>query len=662
MSLKPNHDINPHYRPDIDGLRAIGVASVVIFHAFPLLLRGGFIGVDIFFVISGFLISGIIFNALSEEKFSLRDFYIRRIRRIFPALLLVLAATIALGFTQLLPHQLAQLGKHVLAGSTFVSNLVLSTESGYFDTASDEKPLLHLWSLGVEEQFYMFWPLLVMAAWRFRNGIFYSTAVVFVVSMATNILQTSTNPSLAFYLPFGRLWELLVGASLAYAVHFRGNGLERLVGSRRSLISALGLAAVILGFSVINRWQPFPGGWALLPTLGCAAMIAAGPTAFINRRLLSHPAALFLGKISYPLYLWHWPLLVYLNIHALNNPSPAARLALVALAVMLAWLTCRLIETPIKGIKNGSRVVMALGTSMFAMAVAGTYIYLEDSNIIGGPRSAEKSAYLDYFGESTNVFDYIKSTGIPEKYRYDCDFYTFPGMPGLEKNGFAATIPESCTQHRKPHQIFIWGDSHAQQFNYGLKKNLPETWDVLQVASSGCPAELPETDSSLDFCIHSNWVALNAIKLDPPEFVLIAQKDRHNPKQLTEVARKILSLGVKHVFVMGPVPHWSTTLPIIMVRQNWDSSSDRETRFLHSSTFVEDNVLREYFAGNPSITYLSPLGVLCNADGCLTRLGPDKKRDITTWDTGHMTPVASDFVVRELLIPLLAKKRPGALP
>jgi peptidoglycan/LPS O-acetylase OafA/YrhL len=211
--LLPSH---PKYRADIDGLRAIAVLGVVAFHAFPELLPGGFIGVDIFFVISGFLISTIIFENIEAKSFSFVDFYCRRIRRIFPALLLVIAASFAFAWFVLLPAEFKQLGKHILGGAGFFSNLLLWSESGYFDKSAEAKPLLHLWSLGIEEQFYIVWPLLLWAGWKLRINWLALIFSITVLSFFLNLHMVYADAVATFYSPLTRFWELSVGAVLAF--------------------------------------------------------------------------------------------------------------------------------------------------------------------------------------------------------------------------------------------------------------------------------------------------------------------------------------------------------------------------------------------------------------------------------------------------------------
>jgi len=359
MASGPSHA----YRPDVDGLRAVAVLAVLAYHAFPSVLPGGFAGVDVFFVISGYLITGIIVDDLERGRFTYRNFYWRRIRRIFPALILVLAACLALGWLVLLPDEYAQLGKHVAAGAGFVSNIALWREAGYFDSAAELKPLLHLWSLGVEEQYYLVWPLLLLL---FRRHMGWMIVVLGAASFALNIWMVHTHPTAAFYLPFTRFWELLAGSYLAFAV--------RKEGSSRHL-SILGMGLIVLGFILLEPQKAFPGWWALLPVLGAALLIRAGPQAWVNRRVLGHPAMVFVGLISYPLYLWHWPLLTYARIVHGGEPPVAFRLALLAASVLLAWLTYRLVEKPIRFSKISGRAVPALATAMSALLIVGIFAF-----------------------------------------------------------------------------------------------------------------------------------------------------------------------------------------------------------------------------------------------------------------------------------------------
>src|SRR6185503_2137061 len=297
------------YRADIDGLRAVAVVSVLVFHAFPELLPGGFVGVDVFFVISGYLITTILLGELLQARFSVLRFYERRIRRIVPALLLVLSITFVAGWALLFSDELKGMSGYFLSGVLSAGNLRNLMGGGYFDSASDLTPLLHLWSLGIEEQFYLVWPLvLTLGVGKSlslrRLGVWIACSLV--ASFLLGIWLTPQHRSAAFYLPFSRYWELAAGGLLALLNRARAPGLSVWIANLLAAAGGLALGTAVL---VIDGTRPFPGFWALLPVLGAVSLIAAGPHAWLSRELLSARPMVGIGLISYPLYLWHWPLL-----------------------------------------------------------------------------------------------------------------------------------------------------------------------------------------------------------------------------------------------------------------------------------------------------------------------------------------------------------------
>lgn len=365
------------YRPDIDGLRAIAVGSVIGFHAFPGRISGGFVGVDIFFVISGFLISSIILKASATGNFSILDFYARRIRRIFPALITMVASCLLAGWVLLFPDELKQLGKHVLSASFFVLNFTLWSEAGYFDTASELKPLLHLWSLSIEEQFYTLWPITLLFFIRQgRPGLFISaaTAVSFLLCVS-GIFDKVAN----FYIPLARAWELLCGGLLAF-IQTRPDLCNKIFQERLQLqrifveiFSLTGMVFLGLAIFALDNKIKFPGWSSLLPVLGTVMLIAAGPTTLINRYILGNRFFVFIGLISYPLYLWHWPLLSFPKITDGLELSIKTRLCAIALTAILATLTYIFIEKPLR--HKGNKTSMALLLSTLLIAAAGYLLF-----------------------------------------------------------------------------------------------------------------------------------------------------------------------------------------------------------------------------------------------------------------------------------------------
>lgn len=381
VPAEQTHLAHPKYRADIDGLRAIAVLAVVLFHAFPNLVKGGFVGVDVFFVISGFLISSIIMSSLYKGSFSFKEFYARRIKRIFPALILVMATCFAFGWFALLPDEYKQLGKHTAAGAGFISNLILWQEAGYFDNASEAKPLLHLWSLGIEEQFYFAWPLLLYLAWKRRFSFLFLAIIVVATSFAFNIGKVHGDAVQAFYSPLSRFWELLVGGILAYLTLHKTNLMDRVHVEKivlRDFKSLLGAFLICVALLFVTRDKAFPGWWVLLPTIGTCLIISAGQHAWLNRTVLSHRVVVWIGLISYPLYLWHWPLLSFARIMESKTPSISVRFTAIALAFVLAWLTYRLIEHPIRFGKQNRTKIVALMLFMTVLAGMGYGAYRQD--------------------------------------------------------------------------------------------------------------------------------------------------------------------------------------------------------------------------------------------------------------------------------------------
>lgn len=461
------------YRADIDGLRAVAVISVVLFHASAAMLPGGFVGVDVFFVISGYLISKIILGDLQARDFSFVDFYRRRILRIFPALIVVLLASWGIGWTVLLADEYRELGKHIAAGAGFVSNFALWQESGYFDKAAETKPLLHLWSLGIEEQFYLLWPLLLAFSWRCRRHLPWLLGTLLLVSFAANLLLVQRHAAAAFYMPFSRFWELMFGAGIAYVELFHREEFAdrvrrgifalsgRLTAERlRDVVSVSGLLLVGLAIGLLGKAAVYPGVWALLPTLGAACLIAAGSQGWVNRKLLAHRWMVRIGLISYPLYLWHWPLLTYARIVESGKPPSKVRVAAVLLSVLLAYLTYRYIEKPVRFGRWPRRTPIA-AILMACLLAGGLFVYL----------SHEHTSRIPEFLVKTEMT-------IPSP-RHDAackKIYPVLGAYCLE-------YPQG-----RPVTTAIIGDSHANHFVPGVAEALKEEGEaVVHLGEPGCP-------------------------------------------------------------------------------------------------------------------------------------------------------------------------------
>ena len=518
------------YRPDIDGLRAIAVLSVIGFHAFPFWINGGFIGVDIFFVISGYLISTIIFDDLKKNTFNFSDFYSRRIKRIFPALILVLIASFVMGWFALLADDYKQLGKHIAGGSGFISNFLFWSETGYFDNAAEKKPLLHLWSLGIEEQFYILWPLMLWGI--FKKGFNFLTFAIAVIaiSFTLNIVTINKDAAAAFYSLQTRCWELLAGSILAYMAQHETdifptlkNKLDIFLGkiiyqktpenNGHTLLNAqsvLGATLILTGLLVVSKDQNFPGWWALLPVLGTVLIISAGVHSWLNRVVLSNRLLVWFGLISFPLYLWHWPLLSFTRIMAGEALSREIRVLVLLMSIGLAWITYELLEKPIRFGKFSKEKVVILILLMLFVGYAGYNAYqhlgfkLRDTQVIldGWKFRAIRASNISFEDE-------MKKRNEWNTLGYDvCDQIN-------------AT---DCTKHvPDKKKILIVGDSMVPDALRIIAKHYPDNQYVVSSLGYCAPTNkiLAIKTGVLDACNKLNETRFNPLSLNGVDGVIV---------------------------------------------------------------------------------------------------------------------------------------------
>ena len=623
------------YRRDIDGLRAFAVLAVVAFHAFPWLMPGGFVGVDVFFVISGFLISGLITQRLAEGRFTFADFYARRIRRIFPALIVVLVACVAFGWFTLLPGEFAALGKHVAAGMGFVSNFALWSEAGYFDASAATKPLLHLWSLGIEEQFYLVWPLALWAFAKWRRSALPLIVVVGVLSFAVNLATYRHAPVAAFYSPASRFWQLQAGCLLAALT--AAPGYRAPSRTTANALSAIGAALLALSVFLLNDRLGYPGFWALAPTAGAFLLIAAGPDSWFNRNVLAQPAAVFIGLISYPLYLWHWPLLSFASISARGIPPFGVRVTAVLVSIALAAATYFLIEKPIRfGAKRRFRIP-ALVVLAFVVGIAGYATFAKDGVPSRFPPEIRALADFkyDYLTDARYPHCWLSNKQPPEEFSPYC-------------------IDASDARER----VLVWGDSHAARLYPGLKAVLGDTVALSQLTRDSCS---PVLNLGYDLCQKSNaWVFREIERIRPHTVVLFAVWAYYEKDWESDGAKALLSAtvdalgkaGVANIVVIGQAPAWKGGLPKQMY-DAWAHGRPFHTVPGRLATGVDpvaaivDRKLHADFASQ-RVTYFSLIDFFCDADGCLTHT-PDGPTHLVTFDYGHLTTDGAKLVARKLV-------------
>jgi peptidoglycan/LPS O-acetylase OafA/YrhL len=628
------HLTHPKYRSDIDGLRAVAVLSVVGFHAFPNWIKGGFVGVDIFFVISGYLISTIIFGNLENGSFSYAEFYARRIKRIFPALILVLVSSYAFGWYVLLAADYKQLGKHIASGAGFISNFVLWLESGYFDSDAKTKPLLHLWSLGIEEQFYIIWPLLLGLVWKRKWNFLTVTLLIAAASFAANIFTVANYPVSAFYSPLSRFWELMIGGILAYITLHRPQHLPQIRWQ-----STFGLVLITLGILLVSEDSQFPGWWALLPTIGAFLMIAAGPGAWLNRHLLSNRFFVWIGLISYPLYLWHWPLLSFARIIEGEVPSKAIRIAAVLASFVLAWVTYKLIERPIRDRKRESKkaIIIALCSVMTVVCFLGFNIYDRDGLTFRNVnRAAISGGFYDWDTGYRNHQCFINSDSRfgPSSFADYCS--------GISKKSKTKPL------------VMIWGDSYAASLYRGLYNQKSHfDFDLAQYNASACPPIVDFIAAENNSCKDINqYVAQKIKELRPNTVILGACWSLYNGAgkmsvldydKLKSTIQLLRNLGIPNIVLVGHLPLFKTGQPDVGVKEFVANKVDRTYRNFNPVSVQVNEKIRT-LANESGVSFVSPIDLLCNAEGCLISTSKAKLTPLA-WDNAHLTEVGSTLLI-----------------
>ncbi|MAV91504.1 MAG: hypothetical protein CL676_08780 [Bdellovibrionaceae bacterium] len=513
---------HPKYRPDIDGLRGLAVLMVMGFHFFPKTFSGGFFGVDVFFVISGYLISLILFHEMDQGNFKFLGFFSRRIRRIFPSLIVVLFCSLIFGWLYLFPHQLSQLGKHTAASAGFVQNFSLWMESGYFDTASEAKPLLHIWSLGIEEQFYMLWPLLLFFLTKSSKNQKNLKVLFFVaifgtgfLSLIAYLLKMNSDPTEAFYLPQYRFWQLAAGAGLAWFTKYR-NSDEKIFKKDflrstpvwiQSYLGVVGITVLVaLTFSsesITHDLQAI----ALLPVLVAIMFISLGPSTFVNQKILSNSLLVWLGLMSYPLYLWHWPLLSFSRVYLGQEPILGVKFLLLFGSFILAWLTAKYVESFFRFGPSTAKKCFTLLAAMALIGIFGFYTFKIKGNLTQG--DPDPKILLE-----------MKQAEALCKKIYP-QWFEWTDNP--------------CRIQQRPNTIAIVGDSHGEHLYEGMIKKLQRSNESLALFAASCAAPFLNVSTGLSDLRYQklrnkNWklenLALEHAAKDPQIHTVILS---HNP-------------------------------------------------------------------------------------------------------------------------------------
>jgi peptidoglycan/LPS O-acetylase OafA/YrhL len=599
------------YRPDIDGLRAFSVLAVILFHLNGA-LPGGYIGVDVFFVISGFLIGGIVLSEVDAGKFSFAHFYERRIRRIFPALITTLIVSAIAAFKLLGTLELSAFAKSAIAALFSAANIYFYATSGYFAATATDVPLLHLWSLGVEEQFYIVFPLIVVLLARFRrSALVPCLAALGLASLVWSKHELLRHPEAAFYLLQNRAFELTIGILLLSLPRPRFAGLLSVGG-------VILLTIAMLGF---NQKTPFPGIAALLPCIGSALIVwcAAGT---MTGKLLGAQPLRYLGKISYPLYLVHWPFIVFGKI-ALPAMAAGRFTAFVLIGSLLAAAaTYHLIERPIRfgsmvrlrwSAVGGAAVFCALIGAMFAAPAFNRPIEFHQSSVDPRELFLQGKCFL---------------------------------LPDQDAKAFAS----DCYPAHRP-EVLLWGDSHASDLYTGLKGELTSTgYSLGMLASAACPPILRYKVEGYPFCQDTNDFVVSQIEARKPEIVIVSAiwKAHHNVKDTLTRLAKVPGVSI---FVIGNTPVFEESVPTYLGRRSTDpiKVSDR------SST---ERMLQEQLGEGQieGVKYVSLRTLTCPREDCpLT----DANGYVYYIDNGHLSAEGSRWVAHFIVREILASRPPS---
>lgn len=618
------------YRPDIDGLRAIAVLSVFIFHldVNPFhyrVLSGGFVGVDIFFVISGYLISSLILADIATSGFSFLSFYKRRIVRIVPALLVMIFAVSCLSLLKLFPDELTNVAHSALASCFSYSNIYFFKRAGYFAESATRVLLLHTWSLGVEEQFYIVAPLLLLLLARCRQSVQKLViAFVFVLSLAVSAYWAVHSPDAAFYLPQSRAWELLAGTALAMGI--RPNLRKR---GFREITALMGIAFIAYAVTRYDRTTPFPGLPALIPVFGAYAVISAGeagPT--LVGKALSLKPVVFIGLISYSLYLWHWPLLVFEGLGCLFHTRlslTADRLSIVPVAFVMATLSWRFVERPFRAttssLTRGHR-------ALFALAGMGVVSVLALAILVarGFPQRFQP--------EAVRLASYVS--------RHDSSNPTRLGKCFVSAS-LAEFNQQQCLPDTPDRQTYLLiGDSHAAHFFPGLLSVYGDKYTIAQANATGCLPVLRDSAGSSVCAQMNRFVFDQYLPSHRISRVLISSRWR-DESDISALSNTVQWLQARNIVatVIGPTPEFDAPLPIVLASAvNEGNPSEVEGHILQKSAVLNRRMAQAMKAIQAS--YIDAYSLLCPSQCTYTY-----KQSPVMFDTGHLTVAGSDFLVRQ---------------
>ncbi|MCR3692788.1 acyltransferase family protein [Citrobacter freundii] len=621
------------FRHDINGLRAIAVLSVVLFHFNPSMLPGGFVGVDVFFVISGFLMTSIIFGGLEKNSFNIFKFYCARANRIIPALSVLCISLLVFGWFNLTPSDYNLLAKHAASSISFISNMIYMGETGYFDASSHEKWLLHTWSLSVEWQFYILYPLFAIILKRFFSieKIKKILVFIFILSFGIAIYSSIKNSTDGYYFLPMRAWEMILGG-IAYLYPLKINNKSNMI------MYYCGIIAIIASCFVFSGSTLWPGYYTLLPVGGAYLIIIAN---IGNNYITRNKVFQSIGKWSYSIYLWHWPIVVYFYI---NQLLPYYIYG-IALSILLGFISYNLIERT-----NFNSISKITDIYKMKSVYVGLLAFIP-AILVFNTNGAD---YSFRYGASSETTAFLKE--YEDKHFYLSDAYWLKcNTYGVLSTNKTMEVAPECIAKKGDGGVFLWGDSHAEAWSLGVRSILNGVAPFYQKTSAGCYPSLSEsTVQTGDFklaCDNSNKVALDSIKKIRPSVVIIAQHDRHELTNWKKLVSTLKSFGVKNVIIMGPLPQWDPSLPKIIIKSaHWKKNDAYITdKGLNSEPFKANDYMKK-ISDSDGFIYISVTDKICKMNEgvnyCLARL---PNGELTAVDYGHLTKDASIYISNKII-------------
>lgn len=631
------------YRREIDGLRAVAVLPVIFFHADIRGFSGGFVGVDVFFVISGYLITTLILAEKQNDVFTLIGFYERRIRRILPALLLVMLICLPFAWLWMPQNEMKDFSESLIAIFIFSSNILFWKKSGYFATATELNPLIHTWSLSVEEQYYLLFPIFLIMTWRLgKRCVVCIFTVMLIASLAGAQWGSYHRPTSTFFLLPTRGWELLIGTLLAF--YLSNNVNKKIVIKTRgqSILALVGIFLIFYAVLMFDKDTPFPSLFTLIPTLGAALVILFATPSTLVGKLLSSKPFVGVGLISYSAYLWHQPLFAFARLYSVEVVSSSIFLVLSVLSLVFAYLSWRYVELPFRTkIKMETKYVMVIVFFVSGIIVSlGLYGDIKNGFVMGG--------FADrLLKEQKRIASYVQYD-YQHAYREGICFLN----PEQSYKDFSIickkVIPNKNT-------ILIWGDSHAAALAAGFRHIMP---NVVQYTASACPPILDLPVKIRPHCKDINDFILREVAQIKPKIIILhadwtnwSNYHMQNPAlAVLNTVRRIFSVAPSSkVYIVGSITHWPQALPMYLISKGvkLNKGMYMYTPMLGNLETV-DNQLRAVATAN-GITFLSALDMLCKKDACQSVFEFNGVLEPTAWDSSHLTQAGSFLLASKIL-------------